>query len=105
MVSAGNWGRFTAPADSSRQASDVHAKVEFFKPRDVSFYPVPKIAGPKKPLAASEFNRKIFEIDFAPKKLNCSLFVVRCSIRCPKKTCRNTLHYSQLDQKRAVVDF
>ena len=59
-----------APAGNSHEVFIVRVRADFFKPRDVSFYPV-----------AFEVNGEPFKFDFVPKTLKCSLLALQTVIQ------------------------
>ena len=98
QVTAGN---LAAPGSNLRERFIVRVKVDFFKPRDVSFY---LVANNLNKLTTCSFSSqwKALQTQFCSE--NVPLLIVGCSIRYPKKTGRSeVLHYGKCDQQVAVV--
>ena len=58
----------------------VRVRADFFKPRDVSFYPVPNTLT-KVTICCFEINGEPFKFDFVPKTLKCSLLALQTVIQ------------------------
>ena len=73
-------GNSPAPVGNSHEAFIVRVRVDFLKPRDASFYPVPNTLT-EVTIAAFEVNGKPFKFDSVPKKLDCSLLALQSIIQ------------------------
>ena len=96
-------GNLPAPAGNSHEVFIVRVRVDFFKPRDVSFYPVPNTLT-KVTICCLWIQWWTLQIWICSKKIG--LFLAGSSNRYPKKTARwKSLHYHQNDRELAVVTF
>ena len=73
-------GNLPAPAGKSHEVFIVRVRADFFKSREVSFYPVPNTLT-KVTIVSFEVNGEPFKIDFVPKTLKCSLLALQTVIQ------------------------
>ena len=104
MLLPEEYSKFLAPASNSHEVFIVRVRADFFKPRDVSFYPVPNTLT-KVTICCLWSQCWTLQIWFySKKKLDCSLLALQTVIQ--KKTARwKSLHYHQNDQELSVVTF
>ena len=96
-------GNLPAPAGNLHEAFIVCVQADFFKPRDVSFYPVPNTLT-KVTICCLWSQFWTLQIWLCSQKVG--LFFAGSSNRYPKKTARwKSFHYHQNDRELAVVTF
>ena len=69
------------PAGNSHEVFIVRVRTDFFKPRDVSFYPVPNTLTKVTICCLQEVNGERFKVDFVSKKLDCSSLALQVVIQ------------------------
>ena len=96
-------GNLPAPAGNSHEVFIVRVWADFFKPRDVSFYPVPNTLT-KVTICCLWSQWWTLQTRFCSEKVR--LFLAGSLNRYPKKTTRwKSSHYHQNDRELAVVTF
>ena len=71
-------GNLPEPAGNSHEVFIVRVRADFFKPRDVSFYPV---GNTLTKVTFVEVNGEPVKFEFVPKTLKCSLLALQTVIQ------------------------